>query len=458
MNQLCFEKLQQDPRVTEAKKLLLEAVGDQQKKLTGIKAADPERIHSYEEIIEKYSQYRGGKLWYPYLGSGIGNGALVELGDGSVKYDLICGIGPHYWGHSHHDIITASIDAAISDTVMQGHLQQNLENVELLELLLQISGMDHCFLSAVGAMACENAWKIIFQHKHPANRILAFEKCFMGRTLSMAQVTDKPAYREGLPKNLHVDLIPFFDPLNPEESTQNAVTTLKGFLEKHPGQHAGMAFELIQGEAGFIPGTHDFFVSLMEILKERDIPILVDEVQTFGRTTEVFAYQHFGLSEYIDVVTIGKLSQVCATLYKSRFKPRPGLLSQTFTASSSAIRSASVIIKGLLKGKFFGETGKIAKLHKYVSKHLQNLADTHPGLIEGPFGIGGMVAFTVFGGDKDKTLAFSHTLFEKGIIAFTAGVDPMRIRFLLPVGVITEKDIDMVMKVLEETLLEEGKQ
>ena len=72
-------------------------------------------------------------MYYPYLGSGIGRGALVELADGSVKYDFITGIGVHYMGHNHPALLEAGVDAALTNTVMQGNLQQNVESARLVE-------------------------------------------------------------------------------------------------------------------------------------------------------------------------------------------------------------------------------------------------------------------------------------------------------------------------------------
>src|SRR3990167_34529 len=98
----------------------------------------------------------------------------------------------------------------------------------------------------------------------------------MGRTLLMSNTTDNPAYKQGLPKVIDVDYLPFYDHADPQGSTTRAVAALKNYLEKFPNQHAAMCFELVLGEGGFYPGTHDFFVALMEICKVHNIPILVD--------------------------------------------------------------------------------------------------------------------------------------------------------------------------------------
>jgi 4-aminobutyrate aminotransferase-like enzyme len=452
--ELIAEDLRQDPRIQEAKKLILQAVSEHTLKLKGVTPANPALKESYDRLLEECKNIRGQKLYFPYIGSGIGNGSLVELLDGSVKYDFICGIGPHYFGHSHLKIISECMDAALSDTVMQGNLQQNIDPLEFSLLMTKASKMDHCFLTTSGAMANENAIKIAFQKNFPASRLLTFEKCFAGRTLALSQLTDKPGFREGLPLTYDVDYIPFYDHNHPEESTKNAVDTLKKHIARYPKQHALMCFEFVQGEGGFNVGTTNFFKSLMEVLKEHKIAIFADEVQTFGRTTELFAFQHFGLEEYIDIVSFGKLSQACGTLFSSEFNPAPGLLSQTFIASTSALKAGKYMIEFMLNNAFFGSTGKIAEIHTYFKNQLQMLSLKYPDLIQGPFGIGSMIAFTPFNGEGTKTARFVQHLFNAGVMSFVAGSNPTRVRFLIPADVITVQDIDSVLQIIEKTLMD----
>lgn len=451
-NSLIANSFFNDPRIAEAKNLILNTLKEHQKEIKTIRPPNKNLQVKYDELLNLFAEYRGSKLWHPYLGSGIGNGALVELLDGSVKYDFISGIGVHYWGHSHNDIISASLDAAISDTVMQGNLQQNQDSVDLSELLIKTAGMDHCFLTTSGAMANENALKIAFQKRFPAQRVLAFDHCFAGRTTTMAQITDKPSFREGLPETIRVDYIPFFDPSRPQESTQHTLKVLNEHLKRYPRAHALMLLELVQGENGFYVGDKDFFRQIMQVLKKHEITILVDEVQTFARTSELFAFQHFELQEFVDIVTIGKVAQVGATLFKASYRPKPGLLSQTFTSSTAAIHTAKVIIEGLLNGDYLGQNGKINQLFDYFSDKLQQLHKRYPQKINGPYGIGTMIAFTPFDGDTQRVTEFAHTLFQKGVISFIAGSNPTRIRFLLPAGAITNHDIDAVTKIIEDLL------
>ena len=456
MSDLRVDILKSDPRVKQAKELLLAALNDAKKTLVSAKGPNEDLIESYEDLVSRCSAARGANIYYPYLGSGIGNGALVELADGSVKYDFITGIGVHYFGHSHNYIVDSGIDAALCDTVMQGHLQQNVDQMELVETFLELakkngSNLAHRFLSTSGATANENALKMIFQKNYPANRMLAFKKCFAGRTMALAQMTDKALYRDGLPVAMEVDYLPFYDANDHEGSIRRAVKVLKSRLERFPKSYAGMCMELIQGEGGYFPGNRDFFVEIFKVLKENNIAVWIDEVQSFGRTTEPFAFQHFKLDEYVDLVTVGKMSQVCATFYTADYKPRPGLISQTFTSSTSAIHASQVTLNAMKDG-LFGEDGRVMKLHRKFVQEIEALAAKYSGHFTGPYGLGGMVAFTVFDGDLAKTKEFTNDLFKNGVISFIAGKNPTRVRFLMPVMAIEEKDIEEVAHIIDKTM------
>lgn len=455
LNQLLSGELANDPRIHQAKQLVLEAIEEKQKKIVGIRPPISGLKHSYSKLLADFAELRGNRLYYPYIGSGFGKGVFVELLDGSIKYDFISGIGVHHWGHNHLDMVSANIDAAIMNTTMQGNLQQNWDTVELSEILLHAAKLDHCFFTTSGAMANENALKIAFQKNTPANRILAFERTFAGRSLFLSQVTDKPSFRQGLPTTTWVDYVPFFDPKKPEESIKNSVAILKNHILRYPKQHAVMCMELVQGEAGFYPGNKEFFKALIEVLKENQIAVFADEVQTFGRTPQLFAFQYYELQDLVDIVTIGKLSHVCATLFTKEYQPKLGLLSQTFTASTSAIHMAKTILKKFLTEDFFGPKGRITQIYQYFSSHLEKLERKYPHLIEGPFGIGAMIAFTPFGGEAEKVGNLAQKLFEEGVISFIAGTHPTRIRFLVPAGAVTNKDIDEVVSILEATLIKQ---
>lgn len=457
MRKLVAEKIANDPRLAQAKQLILDTIAEHSSELNGVRETDPDLHKEYDKLLEEFGGYRGGSLYFPYLSSGAGSGPFVELADGSVKLDLISGIGVHGFGHCHPDLVSSGIDSAISDTVMQGNLQTNCESVELSRTIVNLANKNgahyaHCFLSTSGAMANENALKIAFQKNQPANRILAFKHCFAGRTLALAQVTDKAGYRVGLPETINVDYLPFYNAENHEQSIRSAVAHLRTHLARHPGKYAAIWMELIQGEGGYYPGHRDFFMALIQELKDQNCAVIADEVQTFSRTSEPFATQYFNLENHVDIITIGKITQVCATIFKADYNPQAGLISQTFTGSTWAINAAQTIIEGLIDRGNFGEEGLNNELHEHFSGHLKRIGDKYPGTLSGPYGIGGMVAFTPFDGSAEKAQELCHALFDAGLMSFIAGGSPARIRFLLPLGVVTHEHIDLAAEIIENVV------
>jgi acetylornithine aminotransferase len=451
------QRFREDPRLGAAKSLIHQTLEEYQHLLAGPRGGSKELADQYRASLEEYGKWRGGRLYYPYLSSGIGKGALVELADGSVKYDFITGIGVHYLGHSHPIMVDAALDAALEDTIMQGNLQQNSVSAELTGSLVQLAcqqgaDLEHCFLTSSGAMANENALKLVL-HKHsPARRILAFQRCFAGRSMVTAQITDKPQNRQGLPEVLAVDYIPFYDERDPSGSLKATLAALDQHLSRHPEEYAGMMLELIQGEGGYYAGDRAFFIPLMEKLKKAGLAIFVDEIQTFGRTSHLFAFQYYGLDPYVDVVTIGKMTQVCATLFTDQYRAAEGFISQTFTASTSAIYAAKAILEELIHGGYLGDQGKIMQMHHVFADGLAKIANRFPGVLSGPFGCGAMIACTVFKGDMQQTKVFLQELFANGVMGFICGHSPARVRFLMPIGAVTQADIIEVCRMIEETL------
>lgn len=414
--------------------------------ICAIRPSDPEKKSHYTAMLAEFEKLRGGKLWYPYLGSGRGKGALVELLDGSVKYDLISGIGVH-WAHGHPTLIRAALEASMRNTVMQGHLQQDILALTLSRLLAQHSGFPHVFITTSGAMANENALKLAFHHTRKT-RILAFERCFMGRTVTLANVTDKAAYREGLPTTIHVDYLPFYDATHPGLAAQK----LREYLHRYPDQHAVLCMEPIQGEGGYYPAPASFFSELIQLAKAAGVLILMDEIQTFGRTEQLLASQTLGISDQVDILTVGKLLQVCATLFRPTLAPKPGLLSQTFTGAGVALATGISILNQLTTEDYLGTSGKIMRISNAFRKRLAELASRYPTALQGPFGYASMLAFTPGDGQMDTAKAQCQRLFDHGIIAFVAGGAPARIRFLLPMGGIEEHDLTPIFDAIERAI------
>lgn len=460
MSNLAAEQLHTDPRLAQARQLIADAVAEAQQSLDQPKAADPARAQAYQEHLEAFAKLRGGALPIPYLGSGLGRGALVELLDGSVKYDMICGIGVHGLGHSDPGLMTAGLDGALADAVMQGNLQQNVESASLCDDLVERAcrygaKLEHCFLTTSGSMANDNALKLVFQKHAPADRMMVFSKCFTGRTLAMASMTDKAAYRDGLPESVKVGYLPFYKPEDKQKSISSTISHLDNHIQRYAGRVAGVMFEMIQGEGGYNPGDAEYFSAVMSRCKEHGLAVWVDEIQSFGRTTKPFAFQHYGLDEYVDVVSVGKMTQVCATLFTGDYNPRPGLISQTFTGASSQIFAAREVLRRLDEEMVFGDAGLNMAYRRRFAEQLEAIHQRHPDKLGAKlYGEGTMIGFEVFSGDAAKTKAVMSRLYDLGVISFLCGGDPLRLRFLPPVMVMDPSDVSAVCALLEQAILD----
>jgi 4-aminobutyrate aminotransferase-like enzyme len=470
------EDFRSSPAVRSALDTIVAELESRRGELTDIRGPrSPESRLTFERYMEVAAQTRGRPLVYPYLGSGFGNGALVELMDGSVKYDMLTGIGVHFFGHSDPGVVRASLEAGLQNSPMQGHLILNKEAVEFGELLIaqasRRSRLRHAFLSNSGALANENALKVCMQKfDGKAPRVIAFADCFMGRTITMAQIGDSAGGRQGIPLSTQIDYMPFFNPAEARRLSSGDVSgetrlidrtvrQLEQYIARYPGQHACFVFELIQGEGGFNPGTRAFHRALMDVCKAHGIPVWADEVQTFGRTTEMFCFETMGVEDLVDVVTIGKMSQVCATLYTAEMNPKPGLLSATFLGSTDALLVGKHVIERLRGGGYYGPDGIIARHHALFRKHAQALIEKHPEwfpdhpeVVEKAGGLGGMVRLTPFGGDKDKVMKLARVAFDEGVILFYCGHDPYHLRMLPPLGVMKEEQWVPVFAAIERAM------
>lgn len=442
---------------------LVSQVGAFGEKVSGVKPPSADKKTSYDEMLNQITAFRGRPLFYDYIGSGVGRGAYVELEDGSVKLDLINGIGVHILGHSHPAFIKGALEGAVSDIVMQGNLQPNKEYIQLMSKLSQLSSknsrMSHVWLTTCGTMANENALKMCRQKRDGARMVIAFSDAFAGRSTLMTEVTDNPAYKVGQPRYDEVLRLPFCNRMTGgmcENSCgkDKALAILKEHVAKHGDDIACFTFEPMQGEGGYRYPCKEFLLPLLEFCKEQEIPVWADEVQTFCRTGNFFAYETFEVGQFIDVCSIAKTVQNGATLFTPEMNPKPGLLGGTFSGSSAALSAGIAGLAELERGGYMGPSGKIQKINKSFLSMLKDLSNTScKGLISDADGLGLMIAFTPLDGSKEKQLELVKKLFAEGLMTFGCGHDPYRIRFLLP-AIMTDQDVEVTKQILEKSLLE----
>ena len=439
------------PRVLAAARALIEAIAEETGEQTLTAAA-------YEREMKRVGRMRGRPLLFPMLMAGSGRGARVRMADGTTRLDFIGGMGMYGFGHGDPDLLETAVVAAARGAVFQGHLLPGPEYMQLSKTLLRHAGnrLKHVWLSVSGAVANENALKLVF-HKHaPADRLLVFEHNFAGRTMAMAEITDKPAFREGLPLRGFPLYVPFYDPRDPDPIGRS-LNVLEEHLHRYPGQIAGMLFEMVQGEGGINTAPREFFVALMERCRGAGVAVWVDEVQTFARTGELFAFRTQELDEHVDVVTAGKILQGSAVLFTKAYNPPPGLVAGTYAGASVGMAVGNRIIERLEEEGYLGPDGRIAVLGRRVERRFEAMRKRLPRALGPRSGVGAMHAFTPFDGTPATAAAVLKVAFEEGLLLFVAGERPTKLRMLLPVNT-TDEEIEAGFSILEKALRHVGEE
>ncbi len=438
------------PKFELGLRLMVEAVADARNS-----AAPPAPLTAAQmrQELEELAAMRGRPALYPYLGSGLGRGARAMLADGRWVLDFALGIGVHLFGHGNPDLIETALRAAACDIVMQGNLIFNREYHALMKTLLAHApaGMENCWLSLSGADANENALKLIRQKRDGRPGVLAFRGCFHGRTSSMAEITDRPDYRLGQPRTFPVEYLPFYKRHDPA-STDKALAALSGIIQREGDRFATLMVELVQGEAGFIAAPREFFVPIFEECRRSGIAIWIDEVQTLGRTSALFATDLLNLADYADVITVGKVLQGSAVLLRKSFAPDHGLVSGTFSGATVAMAVGRRIIEKLTSEGFFGPEGREKQLERLTREHLERLSRKHPRLISEIDGVGAMMAFRLGDGSLARTRAFIGRCFEAGLVLYYGGHEPACVRLFLPAGVLTDAELEEAFAIMDRCI------
>ena len=427
----------------------------EQRKYNSIKPADSNRRQIQNDILDIFKKNRGIGLYYDYISTGRGHGPFTELVDGSVKYDLIGSMGINILGHSHPLVIRSHLETATCDTTISGNLLPHSNQAVLTKRLLETvtkSRLKHFWFAGSGSFANDLALKLLWQKSAPRRRIIAFEKAFAGRSIASQNITWNTSYREDMPSLIDVDFIPHFDQSNPDKAVSKTLRALDKLYKQHSDEYCALIIELVQGEAGFVFGTKEYYRKIFEWARQRNIFIWIDEIQTVTRTHELFAFQMFELDDYVDVVTIRKTLQCCGVFYTSELNPKPGLIGGTFAAPIVSLNLAHKMLEYFQKGNFHGPEGRVVELEKIFLKKIEHLSGgTCSGKISYFGGIGTMISFEIGDSSEKTTWKFLSQLFNNGIIAFSAGKNPTRVRFLLPLS-LTKTHIDEIFTIIEKTI------
>ncbi len=217
-----------------------------------------------------------------------GKGSLVQDANGREYIDMGSGIAVSSFGVAD-DVWIAAVEKQIHSVQHMSNLFYTAPCANLAKLLCEKTGMSKVFFSNSGAEANECAIKVArkwaAEHKGPAcSTVVTLVNSFHGRTLTTLAATGQDHFHE------------LFQPLTPGFASfpVGDMDALKALCAG--GTVAAVLIELVQGEGGVIPLEPAFVKELDAYLKEQDILLMIDEVQTGnGRTGSLYAYMQYGL-------------------------------------------------------------------------------------------------------------------------------------------------------------------
>ena len=151
------------------------------------------------------------------------------------------------------------------------------------------------------------------------------------------------------------------------------------------------------------------------------------------------------------MATVGKVLQGSAVLFSKAYNPRPGLVAGTYAGSTVGMAVGARIIERLEKEGYLGPDGRIAVLGRRVARRIQSLRKRAPKAVGPHSGIGAMHAFVPFDGSADVVQAVVRAACEEGLLVFSAGTSPSKLRMLPPVNT-TDEELEAGFAMLEKAL------
>jgi len=357
-----------------------------------------------------------------------GEGITLYDTEGNSYTDFFGGIAVNALGYCHKGM-TEALTKQVQKLLHTSNLYY-VENQSLLaEKLVKHSVADKVFFANCGAEANESAIKLAKMYFYKKNQpekseIITLKNSFHGRTLACVAATGQEKYQKP-----YAPLTPGFRhvPINDFDALQAAVDE----------KTAAIMVELIQGESGVNPMTQEYVDKMVALCKEKEILLIVDEVQTgMGRTGTWFCYENYGISP--DIFTLAKglgggvpIGAVCAKAeVAAAFSP--GDHGGTFGGGPLATCAGLAVCNAFENEKVPENSQEVGA---YLKGKLQELAKACP-VIAGVRGMGLMIGI-VFAEPVAKKL--QQAMFEKKYLVGAVGDNVLR---LLPPLVITKADAD----------------
>jgi predicted acetylornithine/succinylornithine family transaminase len=377
-----------------------------------------------EYVLQNYARYP--------LVLARGKGCYVYDLEGRRYLDFIAGIGVNALGHAHPRIL-AVIREQAGLLIHTSNLYYNLYQGPLAKRLAEISGLQRTFFANTGTEAMEGALKMVHAHGraiHPDKyEIVSLENSFHGRTLGALSITGQAKYREP------------FEPLIPGVKfvPVNDIAALEAAFSERT---AGIVLEMIQGEGGIYPLTHEFVVKARELADRYNALLVADEIQCgVGRTGTYFAYQRSHPVILPDVMAAAKplacgipLGVIVAN-ERAAAAIKPGMHGSTFGGGALACRVALEFLDVLDE-----LLPSIQRVGGYFHVVLNELARKH-GFVKEVRGFGLMLGMELAVPGKQIVL----DAMAEGLLINCTHETVLR---FLPPYIATEKEVDQAVKTL----------
>lgn len=364
-----------------------------------------------------------------------GKGAVAYDEDGKKYIDVSSGIGVNSLGYCNDGWVNAVSKQAGTLQHMSNYFYCKQAS-DLAEKLCTLTDMSKVCFGNSGAEANECAIKIARKYSfdkygNDRNRIVTLNNSFHGRTVTTLSATGQDVF--------HNYFFPFtqgFDYVeaNDLEQLKNSVTD----------KTCAVLLEVIQGEGGVNILDKDYVRQLVKFCNEKDVLVIVDEVQTgIGRTGKLFAYENYDIKP--DLVTMAKglggglPIGVCMCGEKLKDVMSPSTHGTTFGANPVVCAGANYVIDTVANKDFLSAVNK-------KGEHLDSRLRAIDG-VKNVRRMGLMVGIELENADAHQIAA---KCVENGLLIITAK-DLLR---MLPPLVITVDELDEAVDILEKTLKE----
>ena len=303
-----------------------------------------------------------------------GEGVWLYTPEGDRYLDFTSGVAVNALGHVHPALVKAITDQA-QKVWHVSNLYRIPEGERLAERLCEATFADTVFFQNSGTEAIECCIKMARKYQSASGmperyRIVTFEGAFHGRTLAALAATGNKKYLDGFgPPSAGFDQVPF----NDIEAVKKAITT----------ETAAILIEPLMGEGGVRVVPNPFLRQLRELCDKHGLLLIFDEIQTgFGRTGDLFCYQHTGVTP--DVMAVAKALGggfpvgACLATTDASKGMTAGTHGSTFGGNPLAMAVGNAILDVMLRPGFLDQVKKMSLLLK---QRLAEIKDRYTGII-----------------------------------------------------------------------------